>query len=264
MGVVSIPSFAVNSRSTLSNLLSSQSGKAWQANRMNAVRPAHSDTSRKRILLVDDHAVVRDGIALWINQTPDMEVCGTCSQTREALDSIEQLRPDVVISDIGMPGRDGLELTKDVKARWPALPVLIFSVHDESLYAGRALRAGARGYCNKNAGPEALLESIRTILMGRMAFSAETTTLLLEESSGRMPQGNPLGGLSDREFEVLRCFGMGQTNQEVAVSLGLSAKTVETHSLNIRKKLGLRSPAELIRHAVHLCGVENAHNLQRF
>ena len=221
---------------------------------------ATSTGSKRRILLVDDHAVVRDGIALWINQTNDMEICGTAEQTREAIRHIEGLMPDVVITDIGMPGRDGLELTKDIKARWPSLPVLIFSVHDEGLYAGRALRAGARGYCSKNAGAEALIEAIRNILRGRMAFSAETTTQLLEESSGRSSPSNPLSGLSDREFEVLRCFGLGQTNQEAAIRLGLSAKTIETHSLNIRKKLGLRSPAELIRHAVHRCSVENAQN----
>ena len=215
---------------------------------------------RWRILLVDDHAVVRDGIALWINRTPDMEVCGQSSQTRDALDAIAELNPDAVVSDIGMPGRDGLELTKDIRARWPDLPVLIFSVHDEGLYAGRALRAGARGYCSKNAGPESLIEGLRSVLNGRMAYSAEATTQLLEESTGRRPAGNPLAGLSDREFEVLRCFGLGQTNQEVAVSLGLSAKTVESHSLSIRRKLGLRSPAELIRHAVHLCSVETAQN----
>lgn len=219
--------------------------------------------AKSRVLLVDDHAVVRDGAALWINQTPDLVVCGTAGQSKEAISTIEQLNPDAVISDIGMPGRDGLELTKDIKARWPALPVLIFSVHDESLYAGRALRAGARGYCNKNAGAEGLIDAIRAVLRGRMAFSVETTTQLLEESSGRPSPINPLGALSDREFEVLRCFGMGQTNQQAAESLGLSAKTVETHSLNIRRKLGLRSPAELIRHAVHLCSVENAQNVKR-
>lgn len=229
---------------------------------MNPASGQSEHSPKKRILLVDDHAVVRDGIALWINQTPDMEVCGAAEQTRDAIRSIEELQPDIVVTDIGMPGRDGLELTKDIKARWPALPVLIFSVHDESLYAGRALRAGARGYCNKNAGPAVLIEALQTVLRGRMAFSAETTTQLLEESSGRASPGNPLGGLSDREFEVLRCFGMGQTNQEVAMGLGLSAKTIETHSLNIRKKLGLRSPAELIRHAVHLCSVENAQNVR--
>jgi DNA-binding NarL/FixJ family response regulator len=218
--------------------------------------------AKNRILLVDDHAVVRDGAALWINQTEDLEVCGTAGQSRDAISTIEHLKPDMVITDIGMPGRDGLELTKDIKARWPVLPVLIFSVHDETLYAGRALRAGARGYCNKNAGTEGLIEAIRTILRGRMAFSSETTTQLLEESSGRPSPANPLGGLSDREFEVLRCFGVGQTNQEAAANLGLSAKTVETHSLNIRKKLGLRSPAELIRHAVHLCSIENAQNVR--
>jgi DNA-binding NarL/FixJ family response regulator len=209
---------------------------------------------------VDDHAVVRDGIALWLSQTRDLEICGMTGQTSAALMEIERVSPDIVITDIGMPGRDGLDLTKDIKARWPSLPVLIFSVHDETLYAGRALRAGARGYCNKNSGPSALIDAVRTVLNGRMAFSAETTTRLLEESSGRPPASHPVAGLSDREFEVFRLFGAGQTNQEVAVSLGLSAKTVETHSLNIRRKLGLRSPVELIRHAVHLCSIEHAQN----
>jgi DNA-binding NarL/FixJ family response regulator len=232
----------------------------WQVASMSSEVSSSGPPARKRILLVDDHAVVRDGVALWVSQTPDLEVCGTADQTLDALQYVENLKPDIVVTDIGMPGRDGLELTKDIKARWPALPVLIFSVHDETLYAGRALRAGARGYCNKNAGAEALIDSLRAVLRGRMAFSIETTTQLLEESSGRVVSNNPLGGLSDREFEVLRLFGMGQTNQEAAQNLGLSAKTIETHSLNIRKKLGLRSPAELIRHAVHLCSVENAQN----
>ncbi len=113
---------------------------------------------KKRVLPVDDHAVVRDGIALWITQTPDMQVCGTAEQTSAAIRSIKQLRPDIVITDIGMPGRDGLELTRDIKARWPAL---IFSVHDETLYAVQALRAGAREYSNQNSGPEALVDGRR-------------------------------------------------------------------------------------------------------
>lgn len=212
----------------------------------------------RRILVVDDHSVIRDGIALWLSRTSDLRVCGMADQTGAALDQIEGLRPDAVVTDIGMPGRDGLELTKDIRARWPGMPVLIFSVHDESLYAGRALRAGARGYCSKTAGPEALIESLRVVLRGGMAFSAETTTQLLEQSSGRTTTESPLSQLSDREFEVYRLFGSGKTNQEVAQGLGLSAKTVETHSLNIRRKLGLRTPAELIRHAVHLSSVEHA------
>lgn len=216
------------------------------------------DSVRRRILLVDDHTVVRDGAALWLGQTPDMEVCGTAEQTSAALDAIERLRPDAVVTDIGMPGRDGLELTKDIKARWPELPVLVFSVHDESLYASRALRAGARGFCSKAAGAESLIEALRLVLRGRMAFSPETTTRLLEETSGRTAAASPLAALSDREFEVLRLFGTGMTNQEAAAALNLSAKTIETHSLSIRRKLKLRSPAELIRTAVHLCSVERA------
>lgn len=215
-------------------------------------------SAKKRLLLVDDHSVVRDGISLWVSQTPDLEVCGTAEQTAAALDEIERLSPDLVITDIGMPGRDGLELTKDIRARWPSLPILIFSVHDEALYAGRALRAGARGFCSKNAGAPALLDSIRLILQGRMAFSPQTTTRLLEETGGHSTGSGPLGRLSDREFEVLRLFGAGLTNQQAAISLGVSHKTVESHSLSIRRKLNLRSPAELIRAAVHLCSHEKA------
>ena len=208
------------------------------------------------ILTVDDSRTMRDMLMLALSDAGYRVV-----QAEDGMHGLEVLKnemPQVVITDIGMPGRDGLELTRDIKARWPSLPVLIFSVHDETLYAGRALRAGARGYCNKNAGPEALIDAIRTVLRGRMAFSPETTSRLLEESAGRSFSADPLAGLSDREFEVMRLFGMGRTNQEIAVSLGLSAKTVETHSLNIRRKLSLRSPAELIRHAVHLCSVEEA------
>lgn len=217
-----------------------------------------STKPRQRILLVDDHSVVRDGVALWLGATTDLEVCGAVAQTQAALDAIETLRPNLVITDIGMPGRDGLELTKDIRARWPGLPVLIFSVHDEALYAGRALRAGARGYYSKSAGSAHLVEAVRTVLRGGMAFSPETTTRLLEQAGGGAPDSHPLTGLSDREFEVFRLFGSGQTNAEVAANLGLSAKTVESHSLNIRRKLGLRTPAELIRHAVHLSSVEHA------
>lgn len=213
---------------------------------------------RQRILLVDDHSVVRDGATLWLEATPDLEVCGAVEQTQAALEAIEVLRPDLVITDIGMPGRDGLELAKDIRARWPRLPVLIFSVHDEKLYAGRALRAGARGYCSKNEGADRLLEAARLVLRGNMAFSQETTTRLLEQAGGGPLGGHPLAGLSDREFEIFRLFGAGQTNAEVALNLGLSAKTVETHSLNIRRKLSLRTPSELIRHAVHHSSVEHA------
>jgi DNA-binding NarL/FixJ family response regulator len=213
-------------------------------------------TGKRRILLVDDHSVVRDGISLWVNGSGDMEVCGVAEQTGLALELVERLAPDAVITDIGMPGRDGLELVKDIRARWPMLPVLIFTVHDEALYAGRALRAGARGYCSKGSGAEVLLEALRAVLAGRLAFSAESTNRLLEAAAGRQASAGNLSALSDREFEIFRLFGAGRTNQEIAELLHLSTKTVETHSLNIRRKLSLKSPAQLIRHAVHRCSVE--------
>jgi DNA-binding NarL/FixJ family response regulator len=209
-------------------------------------------TARKRVLLVDDHPLMREGVAQWINREPDLEVCGQVETAAEALRAVDKLEPDVVLTDIALPGRNGLELIKDLRVLRPSLPVLVLSMHDESLYAGRALRAGARGYIMKRAGGARVVRSIREILQGRMALSPDMSTRLLEEYSGSRPRAghSPLAVLSDREFEVFELLGEGKTNQAIAQQLRLSHKTVETHRLSIRRKLKLRTTAELLRYAI--------------
>lgn len=226
-------------------------------------QPSSSSTAaRKRILLVDDHPLMREGVAQWINREPDLEVCGQVETAAEALRAVEKLKPDLVLTDIALPGRNGLELIKDLRVLHPTLAVLVLSMHDESLYAGRALRAGARGYIMKRAGGDRVARGIREVLQGRMALSPDMATRLLEEYSGSRPRAgqSSLTVLSDREFEVFELLGEGKTNQEIAQQLRLSHKTVETHRLSIRRKLKLRTTAELIRYAIQYAEREAAGN----
>lgn len=223
-------------------------------------RPASFAVARKRILLVDDHPLMREGVAQWINREPDLEVCGQVETAAEALRAAEKLKPDLVLTDIALPGRNGLELIRDLRALRPNLPVLVLSMHDESLYAGRALRAGARGYIMKRAGGDRVTRGIREVLQGRMALSPDMATRLLEEYSGSRPRAGHslLTVLTDREFEVFEGLGEGRTNQEIAQQLRLSHKTVETHRLSIRRKLKLRTTAELVRYAIQYAEREAA------
>lgn len=217
---------------------------------------------RKRILLVDDHPLMREGIAQWIQRAPDLEVCGQADSAAAAVKLAEKLGPDLVLTDISLDSRNGLELIKDLHARLPKLPVLVLSMHDESLYAGRALRAGARGYIMKRAGGDSVVEGIRTVLKGGYAVSPSMATHLLEEYSGRkVRQGrSPVSLLTDREFEVLQLFGEAKTNREVAAHLNLSPKTIETHRLNIMRKLSLKNSAELMRFALQSVEQEASSN----
>ena len=207
---------------------------------------------RKSVLVVDDHPLMREGAVHWVERTPDLRVCGQAESAGEALSLIEKLKPDLVLMDISLASGSGLELTKDLKALQPDLPVLIFSMHDESLYAGRALRAGARGYVMKRAGGDRLIEAIRQALHGRIALSPEMSTRLLEEYSGRRSRSGrtALPSLTDREFEVFQLVGEAKSNREIAERLHLSAKTIETHRMNLTRKLKVKSPAELLRFAL--------------
>jgi DNA-binding NarL/FixJ family response regulator len=215
-----------------------------------------------RILLVDDHPLMREGAAQWIRRAPDLEVCGEVDSAAEAVTAVEKLKPDLVVTDISLPGRNGIELIKDLQVLHPEVPVLVLSMHDESLYAGRALRAGARGYLMKRAGGERLVQSIREVLAGRIAVTPEMATLLLEEYSGRHPRSgrSTLPRLTDREFEVFQLFGEARSNREIADQLHLSPKTVETHRLNLMRKLKARNTAELIRFALQYVETEVAGN----
>jgi DNA-binding NarL/FixJ family response regulator len=208
--------------------------------------------ARKRILVVDDHPLMREGVAQWIQRAPGLEVCGQAESVAQALSLAERLKPDLVLTDISLTGRDGLELIKELRALRPELPVLVLSMHEESLYAGRALRAGARGYIMKRAGGERVVEAIREVFQGRIAVSPAMATHLLEEYAGRRSHSPrvPLPHLTDREFEVLQLVGEVKSTREMAEQLHLSRKTVETHRVNLMRKLKLKNAAELLRFAL--------------
>ena len=207
---------------------------------------------RQRILIVDDHPLMREGVIQWIQCTPDLEVCGSAESAAEGLVLAVQVKPDLVLTDISLTGRDGLDLIKDLRALRPELPVLVLSMHEESLYAARAIRAGARGYLMKRAGGERVVEAIREVLQGRIALSPAMGTRLLEEYAGRRSHSPrvPLANLTDREFQVLQLAGEVKSNREIAEQLHLSAKTIETHRVNLMRKLQLKNAAELVRFAL--------------
>ncbi len=213
---------------------------------------AKSGPPRSRVLLIDDHPFMRAGLGQLLGQQPDLCVCGEAGSPAEALKAFGECRPDIVLSDLTMPGRAGLEFVKDLLALAPKLPILVISMHDEVVYAERALRAGARGYIMKEAGGEALLAAIRKILGGEIYVSPRMSARILESMSARRPRGSdsPIQQLTDREFEVFQLIGRGLSTREIAAQLHLSSKTVDVHRSNIKDKLGLDDVTSLIRHAV--------------
>ena len=207
----------------------------------------------KKILIVDDHPLLREGLCTVINHEPDMIVCGAVENARQAMDAVAKLAPDLALVDITLPGKSGLELVKDLKAMHPGVAILAISMHDESLYAERMLRAGAGGYITKQQPPEELVKAIRQVLDGHVYVSREVSERLLRRFSGQLQkQPLPLDLLTDRELEVLQLLGDGKSPKEIARLLNLSAKTVAVHGANIRHKLNLKSSAQLIRFAVQL------------
>ena len=211
-----------------------------------------SAANKKRILIVDDHPMMRQGLAQLIGAEPDMAVCGEAENAERALDSVGDLKPDLVLADISLPGKNGLELIKDFQAVQPGLPVLVISMHDESLYAERVLRAGGRGYIMKQEGGKKLMQAIRQVLEGKIYVSEKMSGEILETFSGHRAgtEGSPVGKLTDREFEIFQLIGQGQGTREIAEKLHLSIKTIEVHRVNIKAKLKLQSASELIRFAV--------------
>jgi DNA-binding NarL/FixJ family response regulator len=201
---------------------------------------------------LDDHPITRYGLTQLINHEPDLLVCGEAASAQEALAAIKPAQPDVVLADISMPGRSGLEFIKDMQAQYPEVPVLVMSMHDESIYAERVLRTGGRGYIMKNEGGERLLEAMRRVLSGQICVSPNVSAALLE---GFTRRGNSVGEatprvLSDREFEVFQLIGQGLSTQQIARRLNLSVKTVGTHRQHIKEKLKARTGPELIKQAV--------------
>ncbi|HEV3271022.1 MAG TPA: response regulator transcription factor [Candidatus Methylacidiphilales bacterium] len=207
--------------------------------------------SKRRIFLVDDHPILRDGLRRLLEAESDLSVCGEAENARKAFDRIEATAPELAIVDISLPGPSGIELIKGLRARFSALRVLVLSMHDEALYAERALRAGAKGYVMKQAPTEYLLTAVRRVLKDEIYLSQHLSTQLLGAFVSQKNSPGPiLKKLSDREFEIVRLIGKGFTTGETAKELGISSKTVESHRGNIRRKLSLRSGSELVRFAL--------------
>lgn len=220
---------------------------------MPARRPAQTTPVRRRILVVDDHAVLREGLTTQINREPDMVVCGEAVNAAEAVGAVARLTPDLVLVDINLPGRNGLELIRDIASLRPGLPVLVLSMHDESHFAERVLRAGGRGYVSKQASSEALLAAIRRVLGGQIHLSDEVSTRLLGSLGGKQQRAGPLSPvelLTDRELEVFTLIGQAVETKEISRRLNMSGKTVEAHRASIKRKLQLKTGPELTRHAV--------------
>ena len=207
--------------------------------------------AKARILIVDDHVIVRQGIAQLVNREPDLDVCEEAGDADSAMALLHKTTVDLAIVDISLPGTSGIELVKLMREAQPQLPVLVMSMHDESLYSDRAFRAGAKGYVMKQEATEKLLAAIRKILNGGVYVSDRMQTVMVQRflNSGVDETVSFIDNLTDREFEILRMIGQGLTVAEIADKLGRSAKTVEAHRANLREKLGLKRAAELARFA---------------
>lgn len=214
--------------------------------------PAKKTPARRRVFLVDDHPMMLDGMMRLIDSEPGLMCCGGAKSAEEAVGEIARCKPELVITDITLPNRNGLDLIKDIRAMSPEVLVFVYSMHDEMFYAERALRAGARGYLMKEAGSEAMLEAIRRVLAGEISVSPRIAAKILDLFSGAPARNSnsPVDKLTDREFEVYQLIGTGKSTKEIADQLHLSHKTVAVHRGSIKEKLGLASAAELVHHAI--------------
>lgn len=208
--------------------------------------------TRKQVFVVDDHPIFRRGLAALINAENDLTVCGQAGSASQALESLRHIAADVVVVDISLPGTNGLELLKHLRAEHPKLPVLILSAHDEQIYALRGLRAGAAGYLMKRESDEKFIEALRVVLRGQVYVSSAFGEQLIYKVARGQEEGTgtPLEVLTDRELEILQLVGAGRSSRQIADILHLSVKTVESHRLHIKEKLNLSSAAELVRFAI--------------
>lgn len=208
--------------------------------------------TQTRVFLVDDHPIVRYGFAQMLAGAPDLEVCGLAADAASALEQIEAAAPNVAVIDVSLGNSSGIDLVKDLKERWPSLAVLVLSMHDEQLYAERALRAGAAGYVMKQEASESIIKAIRTVAAGGVFVSEAVSTRLVQRAAAGTvpPGGSPLEALSDRELQVLQMIGNGLGTREIAEQLAISIKTVESYRARLKEKMNLRSGTELMRFAV--------------
>lgn len=222
--------------------------------------PKASPTPQIRVFHVDDHPLLRRGIADCIRNEPDMTVCGEAGSASEALPAIARETPDLVIVDISLPGRDGIELIKDIKARHHTMLILVYSMHDESLYAERVLRAGASGYVMKSAPTEMLIQAIRAVQRGELVIGAQVVDRMLARLAkrGSKPAMTLLECLTNRELEIFRLLGRGRLRREIAQQLHLGVKTIETHQANMCQKLDVKTTVQLRQLATEFYQAEAA------
>jgi DNA-binding NarL/FixJ family response regulator len=206
---------------------------------------------KKKVFLVDDHPLVREWLGNLINRQGDLEVCGEAGSAPEAREKIDAAKPDIAVVDITLENGSGLELIKDLRVLHPKMPVVVLSMHDESLYAERAMRAGASGYLVKKETTKNILHVIREVLEGRLYVSGRFAESILEGfREGKKPGESPIEGLSDRELEVFRMMGRGIKTREIAESLHISMKTVQVYCARIKEKLNLADATQLLREAM--------------
>jgi DNA-binding NarL/FixJ family response regulator len=206
--------------------------------------------NRSKILIVDDHPIVRRGLRQLVDAEPDLEVCGEAEEASEALRQVQETRPDIVTVDLTLKSGHGLELIQQIHAIDKRIKILVSSMHDESLFAERALRAGAMGYINKQESPEKIIGAMRQVLRGEIYLSSRMSDRLLHRvADGQSLAINPIEGLTDRELEVFGMIGQGLATKQIARMLNLSHKTIEAHREKIKTKLNLTNSAELTRHA---------------
>jgi len=214
--------------------------------------PKKTESRRARVLIVDDHPIVRRGLAQLLGQEADLVVCGEAEDAYGALEAIKKLTPDIVIVDLLLKESSGIGLIKDIKIRWPKLPVLVLTMYDESSYAERALRSGARGFLPKAEAASKVVEGIRQLLGGGVYVSDRIASRMLGKLVGGGPQAEafPVDRLSDREFQVFELIGQGLETREIAKRLHLSPKTVDAHRAHIKTKLDVDSATGLLKYAV--------------
>jgi len=220
---------------------------------MKKERQAPFAGQRNKIFIVDDHPIVRKGLAQLINQEPDMVICGEAENAQGALELLKRIKPDLAIVDISLQGIDGIELIKKIKDRDVSFPMLVVSMHDEALFAERALKAGAKGYIMKQEAIEKMMEAIRKVINGEVYVSERVSATIVKKFiDGKAESGrSPVEVLSNRELEVFQLIGQGFGTRQIAQELNVSIKTVESYRANIKEKLNLRNASELMRHAVH-------------
>jgi DNA-binding NarL/FixJ family response regulator len=210
------------------------------------------ERTQAKVFLVDDHPLVREWLSQLIQREEDLAVCGEAEDVQEALEKIEETKPDIVVADISLKTTHGLELVKDLQVRLPSLPVLILSMHDESLYAERVLRAGAKGYITKQEATKKILQAVRQVLSGQIYLSEKMASRMVHKMIlGRADsQKSAIERLTDRELEVFQLIGRGQGTRRIASELHLGIKTVESYRARIKEKLKLEDGTQLLQHAI--------------